>query len=84
MDKKIKPAKRVLELPPYIFKEIDNRKNALKERGVALLNFGIGDPDLPTPNFIVEELCKQASKNENQKYPSYNGSDVLEAVSKYM
>lgn len=85
MDKKIKPAKRVLELPPYIFKEIDNRKNALKERGVALLNFGIGDPDLPTPNFIVEELCKQASKNENQKYPSYNGSDVFrEAVSKYM
>ncbi|NCB38981.1 MAG: aminotransferase class I/II-fold pyridoxal phosphate-dependent enzyme [Erysipelotrichia bacterium] len=85
MNQKMSPASRVLNLPPYIFKEIDNRKNDLKKRGVELLNFGIGDPDLPTPEFVVEELCRQAHKNENQKYPSYNGSSLFrQAVCEYM
>jgi LL-diaminopimelate aminotransferase len=85
MTNKMQPAKRVLDLPPYIFKEIDNRKNLLIEKKVPLFNFGIGDPDMQTPDFVVEELCKQAAKNENQKYPSYNGSDAFrEAVCQYM
>lgn len=82
---KMRPASRVLDLPPYIFSEIDKRKNDLKKRGVELLNFGVGDPDLPTPDFVVEELCHQARIPDNQKYPSYNGSrDFREAVCLYM
>lgn len=65
-NQKMKQASRVLNLPPYIFKEIDDRKNTLKKRGIELLNFGIGDPDLPTPDFVVDELCYQA--RHNQKY----------------
>ncbi len=85
MTNKMKPAKRVQNLPPYIFKEIDDRKNLLIKRNVPLFNFGIGDPDMQTPDFVVEELCKQAGKNENQKYPSYNGSDAFrQAVCQYM
>jgi LL-diaminopimelate aminotransferase len=85
MTNKMKPAKRVLDLPPYIFKEIDNRKNLLIEKNVPLFNFGIGDPDMQTPDFVVQELCKQATKNENQKYPSYNGSQAFrQAVCEYM
>ena len=49
------------------------------------MNFGIGDPDLPTPDFVVEELCEQARQNRNQKYPSYNGSAAFrQAVCEYM
>lgn len=81
----MQPASRVQNLPPYIFKEIDDRKNALKQKGIELLNFGVGDPDMQTPDFVVEELCSQARKNENQKYPSYNGSaDFRKAVCDYM
>lgn len=81
----MKPAARVQNLPPYIFTEIDDRKNALKKKGADLLNFGIGDPDMQTPDFIVEELCNQARKTENQKYPSYNGSARFrKAVCEYM
>ncbi len=84
-NQKMMPASRVLNLPPYIFKEIDDRKNELKRRGVELLNFGIGDPDLPTPEFVVEELCSKARLNDNQKYPSYNGSSAFrKAVCDYM
>ncbi|HNX74778.1 MAG TPA: LL-diaminopimelate aminotransferase [Candidatus Rifleibacterium sp.] len=84
-NQKLRPASRVLNLPPYIFSEIDDRKNELKRRGIDLLNFGIGDPDLPTPDFVVEELCEQAHQNHNQKYPSYNGSAAFrQAVCEYM
>lgn len=85
MNQKLKPAQRVLDLPPYIFKEIDDRKNLLKAKGKSLLNFGIGDPDLSTSESIVKELAYQASLDENQKYPSYNGSfEFRKAVAEYM
>jgi LL-diaminopimelate aminotransferase len=85
VNKKLSPASRVLNLPPYIFKEIDDRKNALKKKGISLLNFGVGDPDMPTPDLVVAELCSQASQNDNQKYPSYNGSHLFRSeVCSYM
>ncbi|MGM0600440.1 MAG: aminotransferase class I/II-fold pyridoxal phosphate-dependent enzyme, partial [Candidatus Rifleibacteriota bacterium] len=85
MNSKLQPAKRILDLPPYLFKDIDDKKDALAERGISLLNFGVGDPDIPTPDFIVEELCKQSRLNNMQKYPAYNGSaDFRRAVADYM
>jgi LL-diaminopimelate aminotransferase len=85
MTSKLKPAKRILDLPPYLFKDIDDKKDALAERGISLLNFGVGDPDIPTPDFIVEELCNQSRLNNRQKYPAYNGSaDFRRAVADYM
>ena len=42
-------AKRLSELPPYLFVEIDRKKREAAARGVDVINLGIGDPDLPTP-----------------------------------
>ncbi|OFW70488.1 MAG: hypothetical protein A2V52_03265 [Actinobacteria bacterium RBG_19FT_COMBO_54_7] len=69
----MKLSKRVSELPPYLFAEIDRKIAEKRAQGVDIIDFGIGDPDLPTPANIVEMLCIEASKVENQRYPSYRG-----------
>src|SRR6267142_3896447 len=72
----IKKAKRINELPPYLFAEIDRRKRAALARGVDLIDLGIGDPDIPTPSQVVEKLIESASKPNNHRYP--NSSGLLE------
>ena len=52
----VKVAKRVEDLPPYLFVEISKKKAAKRAEGVKLADFGIGDPDLPTPDHILNEL----------------------------
>ena len=66
-------ADRVAALPPYLFAEIDRVKAEVRSRGVDIISLGIGDPDLPTPEFIVEALCAGAQKPENHQYPDYVG-----------
>ena len=66
-------ADRVAALPPYLFAEIDRVKAEVRARGVDIISLGIGDPDLPTPDFIVEALCAGAKKPENHQYPDYVG-----------
>jgi LL-diaminopimelate aminotransferase len=85
MTTKLQPARRILDLPPYLFKEIDDKKRALTAQGKTLLNLGIGDPDLPTPEFIVAAMAREMGKNENQKYPAYDGcAPFRQAVAAYM
>ncbi|MGH7898367.1 MAG: LL-diaminopimelate aminotransferase [Candidatus Binatia bacterium] len=69
----IKKAERIRGLPPYLFAEIDKRKNALRARGVDIISLGIGDPDLPTPNHIVVRLREAAENPANHRYPDYEG-----------
>lgn len=69
----IERAERLKRLPPYLFKEIDRKKEEVKRRGVDIIDLGVGDPDLPTPPHIVEALKKAAEDPENHRYPSYSG-----------
>lgn len=77
----IKKAKRINDLPPYLFAEIDRRKRAALARGVDLIDLGIGDPDIPTPTAVVEKLLESASRPVNHRYPSSSGmAEFREAV----
>ena len=69
----IKKAKRIEQLPPYLFAEIDRRKREVLARGVDLIDLGVGDPDIPTPSPIVEKLTESATKAVNHRYPSSAG-----------
>ncbi len=69
----IKKAKRINDLPPYLFAEIDRKKRAALARGVDLIDLGVGDPDIPTPAPIVEKLIEGASKPANHRYPNSAG-----------
>ncbi len=66
-------AKRLQTLPPYLFAEIDRVKAEVAARGVDIVSLGVGDNDLPTPDFIIEALCKAARDPKNHQYPSYAG-----------
>jgi len=70
---KIEKAKRIKELPPYLFAEIDRRKREVLARGVDLIDLGVGDPDIPTPKQIVEKLVQAANASDNHRYPSSSG-----------
>ncbi|UCD56299.1 MAG: aminotransferase class I/II-fold pyridoxal phosphate-dependent enzyme, partial [Candidatus Hydrogenedentota bacterium] len=70
---RIERAHRLGQLPPYLFSEIDKAKRRAIEEGMDIINLGVGDPDMPTPNNIVEALCETAPNPENHRYPPYEG-----------
>ena len=70
---RIELADRLSQVPPYLFSEIDKAKRKAIEEGVDIINLGIGDPDIPTPENIVKALCETAPNPENHRYPSYEG-----------
>ena len=73
-------ADRLAALPPYLFAEIDRVKAEVKARGVDIISLGIGDPDLPTPDCIIDALSAAARKPENHQYPSYVGMLAFRAA----
>jgi LL-diaminopimelate aminotransferase len=70
---RIEMAKRIDQIPPYLFAEIDKKKEEMRKKGMDLIDLGIGDPDLPTPKPIIERLKKAAENSKNHRYPSYEG-----------
>lgn len=66
-------ADRLSTLPPYLFAAIDKAKAEVAAKGMDIISLGIGDPDLPTPEFIIDALYEAAKKPVNHQYPSYVG-----------
>src|SRR3954462_1666705 len=76
--------KRLRELPPYLFAKIDKIKQEELKKGRKLIALGIGDPDLPTPDFVIERLIAAAKRPANPQYPSYWGmGEFRKAVARW-
>ena len=73
----IEISERIKAIPPYIFAQIDEAKAAAAERGIDIIDLGIGDPDIPTPTAIVDEMAKAIRKPENHNYPPYQGTPAF-------
>lgn len=76
---KIQASKRLQSLPAYAFKEINDKVEVLKAlaaegKAVAPIDFGVGDPSEPTPDFVIESLTEAGRKHAGSGYPSYVGS----------
>ncbi len=85
MQIKDKTARRIRELPPYLFADLDRKVAEVRARGVDVISLGVGDPDIPTPSYIVEAMKRAVEKPENQVYPSYLGSlDFRKACAAWM
>jgi len=69
----LKLASRLSLLPPYLFAELDRLKKEIQDKGVDVISLGIGDPDLPTPKHVVDSLRQAAERQENHRYPDYQG-----------
>ncbi|NLU45948.1 MAG: aminotransferase class I/II-fold pyridoxal phosphate-dependent enzyme [Euryarchaeota archaeon] len=77
-------SKRLQSLPPYLFVRLEELTAIKKKEGWDLIDFGIGDPDLPTPEPIVEALREAAGVNDYQKYSSSQGErDLRVAVAEW-
>ncbi|XPV74751.1 MAG: LL-diaminopimelate aminotransferase [Desulfovibrio sp.] len=70
---KFQLADRLSTLPPYLFAAIDKAKAEVAKQGIDIISLGIGDPDLPTPDFIIDRLYDAAKNPANHQYPSYVG-----------
>ena len=66
-------AKRVVQLPPYLFVEISRRIADKRAEGKPVITFGIGDPDIATPQSILDRLAEAAQKRPNHRYPETEG-----------
>ncbi|MDO8730420.1 MAG: LL-diaminopimelate aminotransferase [Candidatus Omnitrophota bacterium] len=70
-------ARRLTRLPPYLFVEIDRMKDELIKQGRDVIDMGVGDPDEPTPDFILKAAIKALKDRSNHQYPSNRGLMVL-------
>ena len=66
-------SERLAQLPPYLFIEIDKKKRNLLAAGKDVINLGVGDPDLPTHRFIIDEMAKAIYDPKNHRYPFDEG-----------
>ena len=63
-------SRRMDNLAPYLFAEMERKISEKRKSGVDVISLGIGDPDLPTPAYIVEEMQRQVADPANDRYPS--------------
>ena len=76
----MKFAERLDRVPPYLFVEISRKIAAKKAQGINVISFGIGDPDIPTSDRVVEELRTTALDNSNHRYPETDGLPEFRAA----
>ncbi|MDK2878311.1 MAG: LL-diaminopimelate aminotransferase [Thermoanaerobacteraceae bacterium] len=80
----MKVAERLNKIPPYISAQIDKKIAELRKKGVDVVTLGVGDPDLPTPDNIIEVMEKAIWEPAYHRYPDYEGSiEFRKAVAEY-
>ena len=73
----MKLANRIEQLPPYLFVEISKKINEKRAQGIDVITFAIGDPDLPTPERILDRLHAASDDPANHRYPESEGLPEL-------
>jgi len=73
----MKMSRRMEGLKPYLFVEINKKIAEKKAKGEEVINFAVGDPDIPTPENIIRRLCQAAQDPVNHHYPETVGLPEL-------
>lgn len=66
-------SQRLDRIAPYLFAQIEKKIQAKRKAGIDVISLGIGDPDIPTPAYIVEEMQRQVADPRNHTYPTNAG-----------
>ena len=69
--------KNAKKLPPYIFGQINSLKNEARSRGEDIIDFGMGNPDQPTPNVVVNKLVETVKNPVTHRYSQSAGLPKL-------
>ncbi len=64
---------RIKRLPPYVFNIVNDLKAEARARGEDIIDFGLGNPDQPTPDHIVEKLVETARRPDTHRYSASKG-----------
>jgi alanine-synthesizing transaminase len=64
---------RIRRLPPYVFEEVNRLKARLRAKGLDIIDFGMGNPDMPTPSHIVDKLIETARNPKSGRYSASKG-----------
>lgn len=73
------------KLPPYLFVELDRKRILAAAAGADIINLGIGDPDLPTPDFIIDKMASAIRNPSHHRYPDGKGSpEFRQSAAKFM
>ncbi|MCB1761720.1 MAG: alanine transaminase [Gammaproteobacteria bacterium] len=65
--------RRIKRLPPYVFNIVNELKAAARARGEDIIDFGMGNPDQPTPSHIVDKLVEAAQRKDTHRYSMSRG-----------
>lgn len=77
-------SRRVENLPPYLFVEINKKIAEKTAKGEEVISFAIGDPDIPTPSHIIDRLCMEAKSSANHRYPETAGlPELRQSIAKW-
>lgn len=75
---------RLKLLPPYLFAELDRKKQKAIAKGADIISLSVGDPDIATPAPILKCICEEVKSQKNHCYPSGSGSRKLkEAIARW-
>jgi alanine-synthesizing transaminase len=75
---------KIRRLPPYVFEEVNKLKARLRAKGVDIIDFGMGNPDLPVPEHIVEKLVESARAPKTNRYSASRGiPGIRKAIANY-
>jgi LL-diaminopimelate aminotransferase len=76
----MKFARRLDQVPPYLFAELERQISAKRREGIDVISLGIGDPDLPTPDAVVDAAAKALRDPRTHQYPTNHGTEEFSAV----
>jgi LL-diaminopimelate aminotransferase len=77
-------AKRIEQLPPYLFAEISRKIAEKRAQGADIVTFAVGDPDMPTPSHIIDALVEAAHDPANHRYPESEGlPELRQAIARW-
>jgi len=80
----MKLSHRLDKLPPYLFVDINRKIAEKRARGEDIVSFAVGDPDMPTPQHILDRLCQAANAPSNHRYPETAGlPELRQAIARW-
>src|SRR3954466_778374 len=80
----MRPSKRLERIPPYLFAQLERKIADKKAQGIDVISLGIGDPDTPTPQLVVDALREAAADPGTHRYPSNRGrQEFSDAVASF-
>jgi len=73
-------ARRLDQVPPYLFAELERQISAKRREGIDVISLGIGDPDLPTPDAVVDAAANALRDPRTHQYPTNHGTEEFRAA----